>query len=92
MPLPSYLPLNFTTQGTEIEQMEKRSVEERESEGRGLPGVIPLRAQAGQRPTRLHYELVNHEQAVTAQLHQALAALQLLRRHHLAALAEDALP
>lgn len=60
--------------------------------GGGSPGVVPLRAEAGQRAPGVGHELVDHEQAVPAQLHQPLAALQLLRRHHLAALIQDGLP
>lgn len=56
------------------------------------PGVVPLGAQAGQGAAGLGDKLVDHQQAVTAQLDQPAAALQLLGRHHLAALTEDGLP
>lgn len=56
------------------------------------PGVIPFGAESGQRAAGLGDKLVDHQKAVSAQLDQPAAALQLLRRHHLAALTEDALP
>lgn len=56
------------------------------------PGVVPFGAESGQRAAGLRDELVDDQQAVSAQLDQPAAALQLLGRHHLAALDEDGLP
>lgn len=42
------------------------------------PGVVPLRAESGQRATGLWDKLVDDQQAVSAQLDQPAAAQQLL--------------
>lgn len=57
-----------------------------------LPGVTPVGADAWDGPSRFIGVFVNHQQALLAKLHQALATLELQRSHYLRALTEDALP
>lgn len=59
---------------------------------RSSPSVVPFGAEAGERAPGLGDKFVDNEEAVPAQLHKPLATLELLLRHHLAALTEDGLP